>query len=258
MPYFDAPPASLQRMFGIADGDLPDAAIVFGQWGSRDYLQYLQTIWPETREIEEHTCRVPTHGRQIWLSVVIGAPMAASITHFAVKLGARAVIQIGSMGGLAPGWKVGDVLVPSLVVGRDGVSRQLSHNRAIEPDAALSRLLREELATRLPAAAVRSGTLVSTTTISLERHRDIARWQRSGFAGVEMECAATMSTARYFGAATAGSFVLIDNVADGRAFYDLTDGDEAHIRAAKDATLRASVAATLRHLISPERALLTR
>jgi hypothetical protein len=33
MPYFDATPASLQRMFGIADADLPEAAIIVGQWG---------------------------------------------------------------------------------------------------------------------------------------------------------------------------------------------------------------------------------
>ena len=257
MPYLDAPSASLQRMFGIADGDLPDAAIVLGQWGQSGYFQHLKDIWAETREIEEHTALIETEGRQIWVSVVFGAPMATTITHFAVKLGARAVIQIGSVGGLTPGWDIGDVLVPSLVVGRDGVSRQLSRSKAIEPDAELSGHLGEELSTRLPDATIHSGTLISTTTISLERHRDIARWQRSGFAGVEMECAATMSTARHFGAATAGALVLIDNIADGVAFYDLTNGDEARIRAAKEATLRASVASALRHLAGPERVFLT-
>jgi uridine phosphorylase len=235
-------------MFGIADGDRPDAAIVLGQWGQSGYFQRLRDIWPETREIEEHTALIQTGGRQIWVTVVFGASMAATITHFAVTLGARAVIQIGSMGGLAPGWSIGDILVPSLVIGRDGVSRQLSRNKAIEPDAELSGHLREELSTRLPDTTIRSGTLVSTTTISLERHRDIGRWQRSGFAGVEMECAATMSTARHFGAAVAGAFVLIDNVAEGHAFYDLTDGEGARIRAAQDATLRASVESALRHL----------
>ena len=143
MPYFDAPASSLQRMFGIADRDLPDAAVVLGQWGQGGYFQHLRDIWPETREIEEHTALIGADGRQIWVSVVFGAPMAATIAHFAVRLGARAVIQIGSMGGLTPGWNIGDVLVPSLVIGRDGVSRQLSRSKAIEPDAELSRHLGE-------------------------------------------------------------------------------------------------------------------
>jgi hypothetical protein len=52
MPYLNAPTTSLQRMFGIADGDLPDAAIVPGQWGQSGYVQRLQRCWPETPEIE--------------------------------------------------------------------------------------------------------------------------------------------------------------------------------------------------------------
>jgi hypothetical protein len=33
VPYFDAAPAALQRMFRISDADLPDAVIIVGQWG---------------------------------------------------------------------------------------------------------------------------------------------------------------------------------------------------------------------------------
>jgi uridine phosphorylase len=176
MPYFDATPAALQRMFGIADTDLPDAALVVGQWGQGPYFEHARSIWPDARDIEEHSILIDAGGRRIWVSVVFGAAMAATVAHFAVKLGARALIQTGSMGGLAPGWNVGDVLVPSLVVGRDGVSRQLSRNKPIEPNGDLSGRLTSELANRLQTSAVRRGTLVSTTTISLERRSDITRW----------------------------------------------------------------------------------
>ena len=252
MPYFDAAPAALQHMFGIADADLPDAAIVVGQWGQRPYFELARSIWPQARDIEEHSILVEVGGRRIWVSVVFGAAMAATVAHFAVKLGARALIQTGSMGGLAPGWNVGDVLVPSLVVGRDGVSRQLSRNKPIEPSGGLSGRLASELADRLQPSAVRRGTLVSTTTFSFERRSDIARWKRSGFAGVEMECAATLSTARHFGAAATGAFVLIDNVADDHTFFDLTEDHETRIRAAKDAVLRAAVSSAVRYLDAAE------
>jgi uridine phosphorylase len=149
------------------------------------------------------------------------------------------------MGGLTDGWRVGDVLVPSLVVGRDGVSQQLSRNKPIRPDAALSSALCGELESRIGAEAVRSGTLVSTTTIALERKSDIARWRRCGYAGVEMECAATTGTASHFGVPTAGAFVLMDNLAANHTVFALSEDDYRRINAGKDATLRAAVAAAL-------------
>lgn len=253
MPYFDATPSALQHMFGIADTDLPDAAVIVGQWGQGPCFGHVRSIWPDARDIEEHSILIDAGGRRIWVSVVFGAAMAATVAHFAVKLGARALIQTGSMGGLAPGWNVGDVLVPSLVVGRDGVSRQLSRNKPIEPSGDLSGRLASELADKLQTSAVRRGTLVSTTTISLERRSDITRWQRSGFAGVEMECAATLSMARHFGTAAAGAFVLIDNIGDDHTFFDLTEDHEIRIRAAKDAVLRAAVSSVVSYLDASER-----
>jgi purine-nucleoside phosphorylase len=242
MPYLDASPASLQRMFGISDAECPDAAVIVGQWSQPGYFDRVRAIWPNAVEVEGHSILVEDAGRRIWISVVIGGAMAATITHLAVKLGARAVIQVGSMGGLADGWSVGDVLVPSLVVGRDGVSRQLSRNKPITPDRDLSSLLSNELRARLIDSSVRSGTLVTTTTISLERTLDIARWRRCGYAGVEMECAATTGTAMHFGVPSAGAFVLMDNLAAKHTVFALSDDDNRRIRTGKDAILRASVA----------------
>jgi purine-nucleoside phosphorylase len=197
------------------------------------------------RESEEHSILLEACGRRIWISVVFGAPMAATVAHYAARLGARAIIQIGSIGGLATGWRVGDVLVPSLVVGRDGVSRQVSRNTPIEPDGRLSSAVRDALLSRPGLGTVRSGTLVSTTTISLERPSDVARWRRSGFVGVEMECAATIGIARHVGVPAAGAFVIMDNLADDHTIFTLSDDDARLIRAGRDAILRASVSALL-------------
>ena len=247
MPYLDAPTAALQRMFSIRDADLPDAAVVLGRWGHRGFFERLAGIWPGGREVDEHTVLIEADGRRVWVSVVFGAAMAATLTHLAGRLGALAVIQIGSMGGLTSGWEVGDVLVPSSVVGRDGVSHQVSRGRAIGPSSELSQHLADEIGSRLVHGMVRRGSLVSTTTISLERPTDVARWRRAGFAGVEMECAATLATAQHLGAAAAGAFVLVDNLAHDHAFYDLDADQEERIRAAEDAVLCASVRAALWH-----------
>ena len=238
MPYFDAPPIDVQRSFEIDDDVKPDAAVIVGQFSQRAYFARIRGIWPDAREVEEHSLLVEESGLHVWISVVFGAAMAATMAHLAVKLGARALVQIGAIGGLVEGWRTGEVFVPSLVVGRDGVSRQLTRNKPITPDVRLTSALEREIATRI--GATRSGTLVSTTTISLERPSDIARWRRSGYAGVEMECAASMGTAAYFGVRTAAAFVLMDNLADHQTVLTLSRDDERRIESGKDAILRAA------------------
>jgi uridine phosphorylase len=246
MPYLNAPAESIQRSFDIADGDLPDAAIMVGQWGERPYFERVRAIWPGAREAGSHNLVIEEGGRRIWIGVVVGGAMAAMLSQAAAALGSRAIIQIGSYGGLADGCFVGDVLVPSLIVGRDGVSRQLSRNKPIDPDGALTELILEEIGARLDGATVRSGTLLTTTTMSHERDSDIARWRRRGYAGVEMECAVTAATAAHFGIPSAGAFVLMDNLAAGHTIFMTSEEDRRRISIGKDAILRGAVAAAVR------------
>ena len=107
MPYFDAPPAALQHMFGITGTDLPDAAIVVGQWGQGSYFDHVRSIWPDAREIEEHSILIDAGGRRIWVSVVFGT---ASSRGFRSRLSRR---RRGGYGprqgdqGLARGYSIG-------------------------------------------------------------------------------------------------------------------------------------------------------
>jgi uridine phosphorylase len=246
MPYLNAPAESIQRAFDIADGDLPEAAILVGQWVERPYFERVRAIWPGAREAGSHNLVIEDQGRRIWIGVVVGGAMAAMLAQAAAVLGAKAIIQIGSYGGLADGCFVGDVLVPSLIVGRDGVSQQLSRRKPIAPDETLSNLVREEIGARLEGASVRSGRLLTTTTISHERDSDIARWRRQGHAGVEMECAVTAATAAHYGIPSAGAFVLMDNLAVGHTVFTQSDEDRRRISVAKYAILRGAVAAAVR------------
>ncbi len=246
MPYLNAPAASIQRAFDISDADIPDAAILVGQWVESIYFDRVRAIWPDARIAGAHNLVIEEADRRVWIGVVVGGAMTAMLAHAAVACGARALIQIGSYGGLADGCSVGDVLVPTLVVGRDGVSRQLSRDKPIEPDHMLSGLLREEIGFRLDGAELRSGMLLTTTTINFDRYSDIARWRRRGYAGVEMECAVTASVAAHFGVASAGAFALLDNLAIGHTVFDDSAEHRRRIATAKDVILRGAVAAAIR------------
>ena len=243
MPYLHASADDVRRMFGVAQGDLPDAAVVVGEFSLRDCFARVRTAWPDAREVEEHTLLVVEGGRRVWVSASFGAAMAATFAHLAVRVGARALVMAGAVGGLSEFLLPGDVLVPSLVVGRDGVSARMARGGRVEPDAALSESLRADLASRLGPSAVKSGALVTTTTISFETDSDIARWRRAGFAAVEMECAAVLAVASRFGVPGAGAFVVMDDLARKQTVLTLSDEENLRITAAKDAVLRAAVVA---------------
>jgi hypothetical protein len=66
-------------MVGIDDSDLPEAAIVVGQWGQAGYFGHIRATWPNVRDIEERSVLIEVDGHRIWVSVVFGAPMVAMI-----------------------------------------------------------------------------------------------------------------------------------------------------------------------------------
>jgi uridine phosphorylase len=242
MPYRDADPAAFRELFGLAQPDCPTGALIVGQWGQDPYLEMVHSIWPAARQVEEHSLLITLGGARIWVSVVFGAAMAATMAHLVIKLGARSLISAGSFGGLVADWQAGDILVPSSVTGRDGVSSRTGSKRPLIPDQGLSETLRDELTRSGGAALIHSGALVSTTTFALERPADITRWARTGFTGVEMECAAVMALAARFAIPAAGAFVLMDNLAAGRTFFASDVQDERQIKVGKEVILRAGVA----------------
>jgi purine-nucleoside phosphorylase len=239
VPYLTASAADLQRIHRVLDADLPHAAVLYGVWSAESFDSEVRSLYPDARSVAERTLAVVAAGRLIWLVHVFGAAMAASHAHLAASLGARSILQVGSFGGLATDGKVGDVLVPSRVLGKDGVSRQQSKGAPIQMDAPL----RMQLAGALAAAGATTidGLLISTTTISLERDRDVRRWVRAGYAGVEMEAAATAAMARHFGIPTAGAFVLWDNIGVGHTIFNRSDEDRERTRIAQLRILRAAV-----------------
>lgn len=222
MPYFDASPADLRGFFGLNEVAAPAGAVLVGTLTTSMYGQFVKSLFRHARSVHERITEVTLNGQRVWFIAVLGAAQAATFAHLAVRLGAGVLVQLGAMGGLQRGWNVGDVLVPTTVVGRDGVSQQLSRNLPLSVNEALSSSLIDCLGSDI---VIRRGTLVTTTTIAFERRRDIARWSRAGFAGVEMEAAATLAVGQYFGVPATCAFVLHDNLAASRTAFDLTDAD---------------------------------
>ena len=204
--------------FRLREEQLPEALLVLGSWGAARGLAVFSDLADRVTPVHrlENVVLAEWGGRNVAFAVVYGAPKAADVCHIFCVLGVRAIVQIGWYGGLQPDLEYRELLVPEAVAGRDGVSRRYAAG-PIVPTPGLSQALAGEAERR--RFAHRMGTLVSTTNITAERPRDISRWSREGFTGVDLETAATFAVASRFGRQHAALLSMSDLVIEGDTFY---------------------------------------
>jgi len=72
----------------------------------------------------------------------MGGPTTAIVVHELIDLGARALVRVGTCGGLARELELGGLLIATEAISADGTSRALGAGERVAPDAALLEALR--------------------------------------------------------------------------------------------------------------------
>src|SRR3954447_3550400 len=122
----------------------------------------------------------------------MGGPSAAIVVEELIALGARTLIRIGTCGGLADGWAIGDLARVESALALDGASRALGADGRVEPDAELSQAIDARAA----------------TTASVDLFYDDAK--PDGAKLVEMECAALFQISKLRGVRAAAVLGVTD------------------------------------------------
>lgn len=152
----------------------------------------------------------------------IGAPGAAICWNELIDAGAQVILRVGTAGGLYPEAGIGDLVVPTAAIRRDGLShRMVPPEYPAVPDFALTTRLLAALAEA--GTPARSGIIVSTDLFypgPLES--ELAFHARTNAVAVEMECSALFVIGSLRRIATAAVLVLDGNPLTG--LYDPTDG----------------------------------
>ena len=118
----------------------------------------------------------------------IGGPSAAIVVSELVDLGARRIVRVGTCGALDTTLDLGELVVASDSLARDGTSRALGAGDRVSAHPGLLRALAR-------AGASQPKTVVST---DLFYEHDSGReldWRGTGAVAVEMECAAIFALA---------------------------------------------------------------
>lgn len=92
-------------------------------------------------------------------STGMGGPSAAIVVEELVQLGARRLVRVGTCGALVGGFALGDAIVATEAISRDGASRALGASERVAGDAALTAALQ---AAAERAGGARSGAVITT------------------------------------------------------------------------------------------------
>lgn len=181
---------------------------------------------PDYRDL----CRLSqaqAHPRQLWgcayrpgswegasftvVAPAVGAPFAAMVLEKLIALGARRVLALGWCGSVAPGVRIGDLILPTRALPGDGTSpHYCRENAAITPGQGLYDLL----ATRLQEVEVpwQTGPIWSTDAFFRETKSLIQSCQAQGVLGIDLELAALFAVGRFRDIAVAALLVVSDEI----------------------------------------------
>ncbi len=158
-------------------------------------------------------------------STGMGGPSAAIVLAELVEMGARLLVRIGTCGGLDPALGLGDLLVVTEALPRDGTSAALGAGGPLSPDPHLTRSL-------LAAAGPRGqgGSIVSTDLFYDGPEGEEQEWLRAGARAVEMETATLFAFARRRALPAAAVLIISDLLLPSRVRISASELEAAERR----------------------------
>lgn len=154
-------------------------------------------------------------GRELTIqSIGIGGPSAAMVLAQLGALGVRRAVQVGTCHAIAPDLALGDVVVVREAISADGVSRELSGEAALAPDATLGAAI-EKVADE---AGLRSISVASTDLLGELDGRPAQEWAQRGAEALEMAAAPLIAAGQRCGVAVVSLLTVSD--VDGEAIED--------------------------------------
>lgn len=122
----------------------------------------------------------------------MGAPSAAIVNEELAMLGAKAVIRVGTTGGIGRQVGLGDIVVPTEAIPLDGATKAyMKEGGKPLADPGIVEALVRELGER--GAKCHVGRICTSDTFYLEEEKEAKRWAAQGVLSFEMECSVTFA-----------------------------------------------------------------
>ncbi|TXG77312.1 hypothetical protein E6P97_01915 [Patescibacteria group bacterium] len=147
----------------------------------------------------------------IWFAIGYGGAWLSEYLHWACLFGSKKNLLLGSCGGLKPGIKQGDFIVPESSFSEESSAKIYNRESSIHyADDKFS----EKIATKLgeDGTKVWRGPMVTCQAMIGETLEDVKKWSSEGYYGVEMEASTVFAVSKHFNVPSAASLYVGDNL----------------------------------------------
>ena len=184
---------------------------------NRGFLTY-------TGQYEGKSVTIACHG--------IGGPSTAIVTEELVMLGARAIVRLGSCGGLLKPMEIGDMVIVTRAGYKGGTLDQyFAEKITSKPNRELTELSKDSVKKR--RETYYAGPVFSSDAFYAE-DLDFARVSaREGYIAIDMECATLFGLGRLRKVKTASLLLVSDNVTEAAPIVDAETLRESAVKAGK-------------------------
>ena len=193
-----------------------------------------------------HAFELTCNDKKYWYVPVMGTAMMAAYAHFASILGSKKNILMGVVGGLAPGIKPADFVLPTATLGNDNALKYQpeAKDKMFYPDQDLYQRLKRAI----PAdQKVWEGKTMTCESILAETAEDVQNWSGEGYLGVEMETALMFALSRFFHIPAAAILYVSENLIGGET---LLHQSHEHTKPKREESRRIQYQAALRELLA--------
>lgn len=202
--------------------------LTYGCWDLYAEAEQLPLIGLALRELEVehelvrmaipalgHAYELKVGGKIYWYAPIMGTAVLAQYLHIASLLGSKRNLLLGTVGGLAPSMRTGELIIPTLSHGNDN-ARFYDRDNAAGQYAA-NEELGELLAAQIPdTIRLWRGPTTTCEMMFAETQEDVNSWSEQGMLGVEMEAALMFSASKHFGIPSAALLYVADNLIEGQ------------------------------------------
>jgi len=210
---------------GLTADEIPDAVIVEGSWWREQRQTWRLSYLTEVRELSFPDLFWGRYNdKKIAFCMAYGAPRTVEVIYLFGKIGTQLAIQIGTCGGLQSHLHSGDIILPEVAVGRDGVAHMFGD---IESAMATPQWVgRAETLLQARNHTTHQGAHMTWSSLFTETVAMQDAWHRAGFLSVDMETATTFSVAQSLGMDALSMLVVWDDLTRGRRFLDPLSSQE--------------------------------
>ncbi len=249
--YLDRPASYFREVLGLPPDHRVDCIVSYGTYDADEQLarlgRTLGALGVHARPVRlggflRDVWELPlAGGARCWFTVAYGGATLCEYVHLACLFGAERALHLGSCGGLLPGGRSGDIVVPTWSYGDESITRLYRRDRADHRHPA-DGTLAAALARRVqPSFSCHTGPVMTTQAMLAQTDDDTRAWSEAGYVGIEMETSTVFAVASRFGVASASLLYVSDNLIAGQAVGDASYVAEGELRArAKDEIYRAA------------------